>query len=160
MDTPPRIHLTLHKLIEGCDMYEAGCLNREIARFLARQGHTDRFMICDAGFAIPDTVHTIDISVSQDNPTIDIVIEEILKNFSVQEIIVSDSMISTSPSKLHNVRELFGENLPCSSVPQDELRELSKSVKFVIRTGDFTSYSNILIVSGAGNRWYEENKGS
>jgi len=137
-------------------MYEVGCLNREIARFLARQGHTDRFMICDAGFAIPDSVHTIDISVSQNNPTVEIIIKEVLKNFSVEAIVVSDSMIATSPSKLTSIQNLFGKDMPCSSVSQDVLREMSKSVKFVIRTGDFTAFSNILIISGPGNRWYIE----
>jgi D-ribose pyranose/furanose isomerase RbsD len=33
-------------------------------------------------------------------------------------------------------------------------KELSKSVKAVIRTGDFTAYANVLLVSGAGKRWY------
>jgi len=138
-------------------MYETGCLNREITRYLARQGHTDCFMICDAGFAIPDIVPTIDISISENNPTIETVITEIVKYFSVQEIIVSDSMYATSPSKLQRVRRLFGNDMPCSSISQEEIRELSKSMKFIIRTGDFTSYSNIILVSGAGNRWYEEN---
>jgi D-ribose pyranase len=80
-----------------------------------------------------------------------------VKYFSVQEIIVSDSMYATSPSKLQRVRRLFGNDMPCSSISQEEIRELSKSMKFIIRTGDFTSYSNIILVSGAGNRWYEEN---
>jgi D-ribose pyranase len=139
-------------------MYEAGCLNREITKFLARQGHTDRFMICDAGFAIPDTVHTIDISISQNNPTVETTIKEVLKNFSVEEIIISDSMITSSPSKFDRIKQLFGKDIPCSSVSQDKLRELSNSVKFIIRTGDFTAFSNILVVSGAGDRWFIEKK--
>ena len=32
----------------------------------------------------------------------------------------------------------------------------SKKVKLVIRTGDFTAYGNIILVSGAGERWYLE----
>jgi D-ribose pyranase len=139
-------------------MYEAGCLNREITKFLARQGHTDRFMICDAGFAIPDTVHTIDISISQNNPTVETTIKEVLRNFSVEGIIISDSMITSSPSKFDRIKQLFGKDIPCSSVSQDKLRELSNSVKFIIRTGDFTAFSNILVVSGAGDRWFIEKK--
>ena len=139
-------------------MYEVGCLNRELARCLSRQGHTDRFMICDAGFAIPDNVFTIDLSISKNIPTVDVVIEEILKYFSVEKIVVSDSMVNTSPSKFNTILELFGETMACEFVSQEEIRELSKSVKFIVRTGDFTSYSNIVVVSGAGNRWYEEKR--
>jgi len=37
----------------------------------------------------------------------------------------------------------------------DRIRK-SGQVKAVIRTGDFTAYSNILLVSGGGGRWYLE----
>jgi D-ribose pyranose/furanose isomerase RbsD len=33
----------------------------------------------------------------------------------------------------------------------------AREVKTVIRTGDFTAYSNVIIVSGAGERWKVEN---
>ena len=32
----------------------------------------------------------------------------------------------------------------------------SKHVEAIIRTGDFTAYTNVLLVSGAGDRWYVE----
>ena len=137
-------------------MYEVGMLNRDIVRFLVQQGHTDRFMICDAGFAIPASVPTIDLSITKNLPTIETVIEELLKSFSVEKIIISDSMVEASPSKYALVRKLFESSVDCESVSQDELRNLSKTVKFAIRTGDFTAYSNVLIVSGPGNRWFVE----
>lgn len=139
-------------------MYEVGILNRDITRHLAEQGHTDMFMICDAGFAIPAEVPTVDISIKKDYPQIETVIKELLESFSVEKIIVSESMVENSPSKFKKVRELFGSKVSCETVSQGELRDLSKSVKFAIRTGDFTAYSNVLIVSGPGDRWYVERK--
>ncbi len=42
-------------------------------------------------------------------------------------------------------------------VPHALLRdELTRKVKFVIRTGDFTANSNIILVSAGGPRWYCE----
>ncbi len=37
-----------------------------------------------------------------------------------------------------------------------DLKKLSREVKAVIRTGDFTAYGNVILVSGAGVRWYME----
>jgi simple sugar transport system permease protein/D-ribose pyranase len=42
------------------------------------------------------------------------------------------------------------------TIDHSELKRLSKIVKAVIRTGDFTAYGNVILVSGAGNRWYCE----
>jgi D-ribose pyranase len=137
-------------------MYEGGCLNRDIVHHLSLQGHTDRFMVCDAGFAIPASVPTVDVSIAKDNPTINIVVAEILKHFSVEKIILSEETQKTSPTKYQEIRELFGNITPCETVTQESLRQLSSSVKFIIRTGDFTAYSNVLMVSGSGSRWFVE----
>jgi D-ribose pyranose/furanose isomerase RbsD len=41
-------------------------------------------------------------------------------------------------------------------VSHPEIKEISKTVKAVIRTGDFTAYANVILVSGAGPRWFCE----
>jgi D-ribose pyranose/furanose isomerase RbsD len=43
-------------------------------------------------------------------------------------------------------------------VDHSAIKEMSKNVKVVIRTGDFTAYGNVILVSGAGNRWFCENQ--
>jgi D-ribose pyranase len=52
------------------------------------------------------------------------------------------------------------ENKPkvLETLPHDEIRKMSEEVKAIIRTGDFTAYGNVILVSGAGDRWYLENK--
>jgi D-ribose pyranase len=42
------------------------------------------------------------------------------------------------------------------TIAHTELKQRSRGVKAIIRTGDFTAYSNVLLVSGAGERWYVE----
>ncbi len=37
-------------------MKETGILNRKLSELLAAQGHQDQMMVCDAGFAIPDSI--------------------------------------------------------------------------------------------------------
>ncbi len=44
-------------------MNEIGIINREIAYAIAKQGHGDLLMVVDAGFAIPEEVKVIDLSI-------------------------------------------------------------------------------------------------
>jgi len=36
-------------------------------------------------------------------------------------------------------------------INHDELKQMSKDLKAVIRSGDFTAFGNVILVSGAGN---------
>jgi D-ribose pyranose/furanose isomerase RbsD len=38
------------------------------------------------------------------------------------------------------------------------LKLRSHEVKTIVRTGDFTAWGNVMLVSGAGNRWKMERK--
>jgi D-ribose pyranose/furanose isomerase RbsD len=37
-----------------------------------------------------------------------------------------------------------------------DFKQRSRGVKAIVRSGDFTAYANILLVSGAGPRWFVE----
>jgi len=138
-------------------MKETGILNRDLAGLLAAQGHGDLMMICDAGFAIPVGPTVVDLSLKDNQPLIDDVLEELSRHYSVEKIIIADETKAVSPSKFERVREILGKDIGCETISHTKLKELSRDVKFVIRTGDFTAYSNVILVSGAGKRWYLEN---
>jgi D-ribose pyranose/furanose isomerase RbsD len=52
---------------------------------------------------------------------------------------------------------VFGDKVEVEILEHANLKLLSKEAKAVIRTGDFTAYGNVILVSGAGDRWYIEN---
>lgn len=139
-------------------MKETGMLNREISNVISMMGHTDELIVCDAGFAIPLGVKTVDISLAKDKPTVLDFLEELKKHFSVEKIIMAEETQKVSPTRFKSIVELFGDKMEVETVPQSELKKRSKTVKAIIRTGDFTAYSNILLISGAGERWYVEKK--
>lgn len=138
-------------------MKETGILNSEIAEVISRAGHRDEIIVCDAGFAIPSEVRAIDVAISENSPKVEQVIEELLKHFSVEELVVANETRETNPSKLKSVRSLFGNELNVQFVAHEELKLRSRKVKAIIRTGDFTAYSNFLLVSAGGPRWFLEN---
>lgn len=138
-------------------MKETGILNREIAAQLSKMGHTDKMMIVDAGLAVPNTTKVIDLSLAENLPTAITVLEEIVKHFSVEKIVYSQATVDVSPSREKEFLDHFDPSVAVEIVPHPVFRdELTKDVKFVIRTGDFTANSNIMLVSAGGPRWYCE----
>jgi len=136
-------------------MKETGCLNREITDVISAMGHMDEMIVCDAGFPIPLDVWTVDISLAKDKPTVLELLEELKKHFSVERLVMANQTKEVSPTKFNAIKALFPD-VPVETVDHSELKQRSTQVKAIIRTGDFTAYSNVLLVSGAGDRWYVE----
>jgi D-ribose pyranase len=137
-------------------MQEGGILNRDVARVIARMGHQDELIVCDAGFPIPDGVETVDLAVAKDTPRVTEVLAVLKADFSVEKLIVAEETDAHSPSMLREIREVLGAMIPVETIPHAELKRRSRGVKAIFRTGDFTAYTNVLLVSGAGNRWFVE----
>lgn len=137
-------------------MRETGILNNDICDVLSGLGHADELIVCDAGFAIPLGIRTVDISLGKDKPTVLDVLDELRKHFSVENLVMAEETRQTGPTRFAAIKQGFGNGIPVETVPHAEFRKRAHGVKAVIRTGDFTAYSNILLVSGAGDRWYLE----
>jgi D-ribose pyranase len=139
-------------------MLEVGMINMYISGALAYLGHMDEMIIADAGFPLPLGVNVIDISLSENKPTVTEVYDVIIKYFSIEKLVFANETKHMSPSHYKRIINMSG-NVEVETIPHTELKKRAKHVKLIIRTGDFTAFSNVLIVSGAGNRWYiERNK--
>lgn len=137
-------------------MRETGTLNRDISDVLSTLGHTDEMIVCDAGFAIPQGVRTIDIALAKDKPTVLELLTELKEHFSVEKVVVADATRDVSPTRFRAISGIFGNAVPVDVIPLAEFKQRARGVKAVVRTGDFTAYSNILLVSAGGGRWYLE----
>ncbi len=137
-------------------MRETGTINREISDVLSTMGHTDELIVCDAGFAIPSGVRTVDVSLAENKPTLIETLTELKRHFSVEKLVMADETKNVSPTRFAAILDLFGMDMPVETIPQALFRRRARRVKAVIRTGDFTAYSNILLVSAGGGRWYVE----
>jgi D-ribose pyranase len=137
-------------------MKEVGIVNRELSRVLSEQGHGDLLMVVDAGFAIPKGADVVDISLAENSPMVIDTLQELKKFFSVEKLIFANDTKEVSPTLFKNIKKLFGKSVPVEMVTHPEIKEISKRVKAVIRTGDFTAYANVILVSGAGPRWFCE----
>ena len=136
-------------------MRETGTINNDISDVFSMMGHMDELIVCDAGFPIPLDVCTVDISLAKDKPTVLELLEVLKDHFSVEKLIMANETKETSPTRFKAITDIFPD-VPVETMPHSDFKKHSKTVKAVIRTGDFTAYSNVLLVSGPGDRWYCE----
>jgi D-ribose pyranase len=134
-------------------MKEVGVLNRQIDSALNRQGHMDEIMVVDAGFPCPDEVELIDIALSPGRPSVLEALAEIALVHSVEKVVLAVETREHNPTHFEKVAAAFGNGVAVEIVPHAELKKRSREVKTIVRTGDFTAWANVLLVSGAGPRW-------
>ena len=137
-------------------MKELGMINGQIDSALTRQGHMDLMMVVDAGFPCPDHVELIDIALAEGSPRILDVLAELRKVHSVEKIIMAQETFDHNPIYFGAVSKAFGDKAEVEVVSHTELKERSNRVKTIVRTGDFTAWGNVMLVSGAGDRWQME----
>ncbi len=137
-------------------MKEVGMINSQIDAALTRQGHMDTMMVVDAGFPVPDHVELIDIALTDGVPSVLAVLAELQRVHSVEKVVMARETENHNPTHFNKVAAAFGEKVEVEVIPHTELKQRSQEVKTIIRTGDFTAWGNVLLVSGAGERWQLE----
>lgn len=124
-------------------MKRTGLLHPELNDAISRLGHTDTFVIGDAGLPVPPQVRRIDLAVVLGVPSFVDVLDAILAEVEVEGAVVA-SEAATSPAGA-----LLAERLPqAEQVPHDQLKELTASARFVVRTGESTPYANVVLRCG------------
>ncbi|MBR2765303.1 MAG: D-ribose pyranase [Blautia sp.] len=130
-------------------MKKNGILNSDISRVLSYMGHTDRICIGDCGLPIPDETERIDLALRFGEPAFMEVLKEVAGDMKIEKIILAEEMKEKNPAQLQAVKALLGDNgIETEFVPHTELKRLTKECKAVIRTGETTPYSNIILQSG------------
>ena len=108
-------------------------------------------------FFVGTRMHSNIFALSEGVPTVLRVLTELRKVHSVEKIVMAKDTEERNPSHFKKVSEAFGEDVKVEVIPHDELKKRSHTVKTIIRTGDFTAWGNVMLVSGAGDRWQIEN---
>lgn len=122
-----------------------GIVNADISKALSDTGHTDLICICDLGLPL-DSKKRIDLSLSVGKPTFKEVLKEILEDFSVEKYFLAEEIESQNEKQLANIKQLMPD-VECSYVSHEDFKKMLKDVKCVIRTGENTPYSNIILQS-------------
>lgn len=128
-------------------MKKTKILNSDLSAVIALMGHTDSIAIGDAGLPIPNSSKRIDLAVKRDLPSFLDVLETVLYELEVEEVTIASEMINDNPVLYKKMTEMFSP-VKINLVPHIEFKEMTKSCKAVVRTGECMPYANIILHSG------------
>ncbi len=123
-------------------MKKSGLLNPELLAAIGELGHTDEFIVCDGGFPIPDGVPRIDLAYRPGMPPFLDVLEAIMNEVAAEGAVIAEEASDEVAASIEN---LVGET---ERVAHVDLKDRSYGVKFVVRTGEFTPYCNVIVICG------------
>lgn len=95
----------------------------------------------------PQETQRIDLALRKGTPGFLETLDTILEELCVQEIILAEEMKDVSPELWHETLRRF-PNIKVTYVSHEKLKELTKKSRAVVRTGETTSYANVILVSG------------
>ena len=128
-------------------MKKGKLINQPISSLIASLGHTDEIVIADAGLPTPAETERIDLALTQGIPSFEETLMAVLEEMCVEKAYVSQEIKEYSPQVLELIKEAIGD-LPVEAIPHQQFKERTKGSRAVIRTGEFTPYANVILVSG------------
>ena len=126
-------------------MKRGGILNAQLAGALARLGHTDTVVVCDAGLPIPLGPEVVDLTFRFGVPAFETVILGLLEELVIEGATAAEEVKSNNPA----CHELLVSQFPqIELVPHEELKRMVGGAWLVVRTGEATPYSNVILRCG------------
>jgi D-ribose pyranase len=128
-------------------MLKRGILNPQINSLLSSVRHTNTLVIADRGFPFWPMIETVDISLVDDVPTVLEVLRAVIPNFNIGHAWMAREFLK------HNSPETqaaFADALRGINLRREPHLQFKKRVPHaigLIRTGDTTQYSNVILES-------------
>lgn len=131
-------------------MKKHGILNSQISMVLSNMGHTDQICIGDCGLPIPAETQKIDLALRFGVPSFMDVLQEVGQDMKIEKIILADEIKTHNPQILKKIYAFFepSEMPTVEFVTHEQLKQMTKTCKAVVRTGENTPYANIILQSG------------
>ena len=125
-------------------MKRGGIINAKLAGEIARLGHTDLVVVCDAGLPIPAGPAVVDLAFCLGVPSFETVLSGLL-----EEIVIEGATAAEEVRENPDVERLLKALLPDPGlVAHHELKRMSAGAKLVVRTGEATPYANVILRCG------------
>lgn len=129
-------------------MKKIGCLNSELSYVLAKLGHFDTITVGDCGLPVPDGVQRIDLAVTYGVPSFDSVFGVIDAEAKFQKVTLASEAKDQNPAFYDKIVSWAQKNgVEVELVPHSELKAKSAKSKAVVRTGECSAWSNVILES-------------
>ncbi len=144
-------------------MKKGGVLHTELLRVISDMGHGNMLFIVDRGFPFPvhDLTKKVDVAVGCNVPRFLEVLKLVLEELEIEKAIIANETETVSPQVYKEMIEVFngvknkGNPVIIEKIPHEKFKHLGlrgaeegEEIKAIVRTGEFTPYSNVILVSG------------
>lgn len=127
-----------------------GIIHPQLSRIISEFGHTDGLVIADAGLPIPLNVERVDLAYRPGSPAFLDVLDLVLVEFVVERAVIANEVVEASPHIVAGIRErLEAAGVEVEQVAHSEFKALTHSARAVVRTGEYTPFSNVILYAGA-----------
>jgi D-ribose pyranase len=126
-------------------MKRRGILNAPLSAGIARLGHLQTVMVTDAGMPLPYAAGTpiVDLALVAGVPRFTQVLDALLDEIAVQAVTAATEAKGTVVEDWLARRDLVP-----TWVPHDALKAALPACSLVVRTGETTSFANVLLTCG------------
>ncbi len=125
-------------------MRRGGIINANLLGAMGRLGHTDLVVVCDAGLPIPPGPAVVDLAFRFGVPSFEEVLTGLLDELLIEGAIAAEE-VEENPA----TRELLRSRFPdLGLISHEELKRMVAGAKLVVRTGEATPYSNVMLRCG------------
>lgn len=128
-------------------MKKTALLNTALSETISTLGHGDMLVIGDAGLPIPEGPRRIDLALTRGIPGFLDTFKAVLSEMQVQSVILAQETEQVSP----HIQAALLALLPGTTVrvvSHEELKEITRQARAIVRTGEFTPYANVILVAG------------
>ncbi|MHB1684505.1 MAG: D-ribose pyranase [Bacilli bacterium] len=128
-------------------MKKTGVINSGLSGALAQLGHTDLLILSDAGFPVPMGVPQIDLALRPGTPRTMEILEVIDQEIVVEGLVMAEEAKQFSPGFIEWLEQRF-PLIEIEFMPHTEFKKMSLLGKTMVRSGDISPYSNVIVRVG------------
>ena len=122
-------------------------LHSDLSYIIATLGHLDTLVIADAGLPIPSEAERVDLALTKGVPGAAQTLKVVLEELKVEKVILAEEVKERNPKFLSEVQAML-PGLPFEFVTHSEFKSRTADARAVVRTGEFSPYANVILVSG------------
>ena len=128
-------------------MKKGTLLNSELSSVIARMGHTDTLTIGDCGLPIRGQAQRVDLALIKGIPGFLDTLDAVLSELCVERAVLAEEIRAVSPEMHRKILSRL-TGMRVDYVPHVDFKNQTEGSRAVVRTGECTSYANIILVSG------------
>ncbi len=129
-------------------MLNTRILNPHLLSLLARVRHTNALVIADRGFPFWPQVETVDISLTNDVPTVLQALAAVRQDFHAAQAFMAREFLEQNTAQTRTQFAQALEGVPTAYEPHVDFKKRVPGAIGLIRTGDTIQYANLILVSG------------